>query len=165
MDRDKEEQLEMLLGNVASATLSFEWAEEQISPIKAAVKVMLAQAKSLVGYEETKQRLADFKADVVVFARENLDPRKTKRDNRTLVLETGYVDVTPQDPIAVVDDKHALLADPAAHPFIESVILTASATEHLREGIAISGVKLEEVPARVRMSVQEYKRIIEEGAI
>jgi len=158
-DRDTQEQLEILLGIVAVETLSMEWAEEQIKPIKEAVKVMLNQAKALVMYDNTKQRLARFKADVVTFARENLNPK------RTLVPETGYVDVTPQPPIAIVDDLKALLADPLAHTFIESVTLTESASEHLRTDHTISGVKLEDVPARVKMSVEKYKQILEEGIL
>lgn len=146
----QEPTIEQLLLEVAWSTLQFDQASADVKKVRDAMNQAVDTMKEVTGYDERKNQLDSAKYKVMQHAILHL-PEK-----RTSVPDVGYVDVTPQDPEAMVYNMWTLLADPAAHQFIESITLTESAAVHLLAGREIPGVKLVDRIPKVRMSVKEY---------
>lgn len=146
----QDQTLQDLLLGVAWSTLEFDQADADVKRVRDALNQAVEAMKEVTGYDERKKQLEHARSKVVTHALAHLS------EKRTFVPGVGYVDVTPQNSTAEVANMWTLLADPAAHQFIESITLTESAAAHLMAGREIPGVKLVDQLPKVRMSVKEY---------
>ena len=130
----------------------FDQAARHADPVIESAKNIIKSIKEFCGYDARKKAMDSAKQYVIDWAKTEL------HDGRNTVDDYGWVDVTPQPPVATVVDMRELLLSIDAHQFIKSIVLTDSASAHLREGGTIPGLALEDQEPRIRMSVLEYEK-------